>query len=179
MPSTEKWRVAVHEAGHAIAALYVGDKLTFLSIKPGAGFDGSAHRETYKGQTQYSMAERYIICSVAGYVAERLFLGQNDPSICVSDLREAWAAAVGPLVIHSPTDNAIAEQLYKSDAWIDDKRWPKRGEAEKTFDTMERECQRILEDRRAELERLAKHLEEHEACKGDDAEAICNGTWKA
>ena len=41
------------------------------------------------GKTQYTMPERYILVCAAGYTAERLMLGVNDPGMCVSDMREA------------------------------------------------------------------------------------------
>ncbi len=175
---SERWRVAVHEAGHGLVAHHMGNKVTLISIKPGGGFDGAAHHETYEGTTRYTMPERYILVCVAGYIAERVMIGGNDPAKCGSDMREAWAGAVGQSIQEDSADNARAKGLFEGGVAIEDPRWPKQAEAERLVGEMEKECRRILESRKAELERLATHLEKYDACDGGDVGAVCDGTWK-
>ena len=171
-----KWRLAVHEAGHGLAARHVGNKVTSISIKRGPGFDGAARNDTYEGATEYTAPERFIIVNVAGYVAERLVIGDNDPGMCQSDRENAWQGAVGQHIIDDAAALAAGQRLWEQRVSIDDERWPKRAEATKLIGDMEAKCRGILEARRPELERLARHLEKYEECVGEDVEAICAGT---
>jgi ATP-dependent Zn protease len=179
MPGTGQWRVAIHEAGHGLIARHVGNQVDSLSIRSGPGYDGAARHSTFEGTTKYTMPERFILTSVAGYMAERLMLGDNDPTMCHSDRENAWQGAVGQCIGEDAEAFASAERLWNGRVPIDDPRWPNSEDAKKLVADMERECYRLLEGQRTELERLATHLEAHQECHGEDIEAICNGTWKA
>jgi len=175
---SERWRIAVHEAGHGLLATHVRNEVERVSIKPGERYDGSAHHKSYEGDTEYTMPQRHILVSLAGKMAERELVGENDPDRCVTDMWQAWAGAVGPTVMGDPVKEPVAKRLFLLGATKDHPDWPNRAEAEKSLRDMETECGRILALKRIELERLATHLSTHEECQGSDIPSICDGTWR-
>lgn len=173
-------RVAVHEAGHALAACEVGDEVQAVELGDGAAHQGATHRQTRAGNSKYTPAERYILVAVAGYTSERLVYGDRDPNLCDTDSNRAWEAAAGSLALAAGDHDEIArqQQLHRDRIPLQNTLWPQRQEAAILIARLEAECARMLGCRRKDLETLAAHLDEHGRCDGADIPAICAGTWK-
>lgn len=71
-------RVAIHEAGHAIAGLIFNDNWSFYSANfSNAGGETEVH-ETNENDDTINKREQHIQISMAGYVAEEIFYGNHD-----------------------------------------------------------------------------------------------------
>lgn len=172
-------RLAIHEAGHALVACAVGDEVQAVELGDGSAYLGATCRKTYEGEANYSMAERYILVAVAGYSAERLVCGDNEPSYCDTDMNQAWEAAAGSMALAADDQSEIQRQqeLHRERIPVQNTIWPQREEAAALLNRLEAECARLLASRRTDLEALAAHLETHGRCRGADISAICAGTW--
>lgn len=173
-------RLAVHEAGHALAARAVGDEVEAVEVGDGSAHLGATDRQTREGHSQYTPAERFILVAVAGYTAERLLYGERDSNLCDTDTNQAWEAAAGSLAIAAGNQVEVArqQQLHREGTPVQNTRWPQREEAAQLIARLEVECARLLAAQRQDLETLAAHLDEHGRCDGTDIPAICAGTWR-
>jgi hypothetical protein len=96
LPPDARYRIAVHEAGHAIAAMelqvgYVGG----VSVHPAGGF--MEFRSDLSGSSTYHHLQREIAVLMAGRAAERLILGDVGAGAGMSresDLGRATAIAM-------------------------------------------------------------------------------------
>lgn len=172
-------RLAIHEAGHALVACAVGDEVEAVELGDGSTHLGATRRQTYSGESNYSMAERFILVAVAGYCAERLVCGGNEPSYCYTDTNQAWEAAAGSLALAADDRVELHRQqeMHRQRIPVQNTNWPQRDEAAALLSRLEAECTYLLAARRAELEALAAHLDAHGRCRGTDISAICAGTW--
>jgi cell division protease FtsH len=90
----ERWRVAVHEAGHGIASLLVGHDVGLVSILKRASALGITTHSTSEEMHLHTRAhlEGYLQIALAGMVAEELECGDFS-SGASSDLSSATATA--------------------------------------------------------------------------------------
>jgi ATP-dependent Zn protease len=90
----ERWRVAVHEAGHGIASLLVGHDVGLVSIMKRASALGITTHSTSEEMHLHTRAhlEGYLQIALAGMVAEELECGDFS-SGASSDLSSATATA--------------------------------------------------------------------------------------
>jgi hypothetical protein len=78
-----RWRCAVHEAGHAVAAVVAGETVSAVMLTPDPGADGALHPRTLVSITSDS-----AFLLLAGTAAERFFVGTTIPSGELQDLEE-------------------------------------------------------------------------------------------
>ena len=91
-PEAERWRTAVHEAGHAVAMLAVGQPAKSVSIVESRGAGGMTVKDAMSVKPSKASLEAHIVSLLAGRAAEEVILG--DPSAgaggtAASDLAQA------------------------------------------------------------------------------------------
>ncbi len=184
----EKHRLAVHESGHTIAAYFLPntDPLFKVSIIP--------RGKALGGTQQLSEVERYTLAydylrdrlavMLGGRTAEKELLGDMS-SGADDDIRQATALAramvtrwgmsedIGPMDLRESEEHPflgreIAQPRRHSEASakaVDEA-------VSRLLREAEARAQKIIRDRRSDMNRLVEALEEHETLHGDDIEKI-------
>lgn len=180
----EKWSVACHEAGHAIAVHVATPQkqLDYLSIQPRSeslGFVSYRHEsDNARGSLSNTVSEikAEMVVALAGREAERLMLGAEKMSSgATSDLRRANALAyhaiaecgldseLGPVSVN--LNQAFSEQFSEQVAarlrhWLSE---------------AETQCRELLAEHQAQLRAVADLLYEHESLDGQGfREIVCD-----
>jgi cell division protease FtsH len=188
LDAAEKKRVAVHEAGHAIVARFSerAEPPQRISIIPRGMSLGATHQKP--GLDRHLMEESELTARLrvlmGGYAAERVVLGSISTG-AENDLKEATRMAsrmvanfgmserLGPVYYEHDVEHPFLGQRMAMDgatsaataAAIDE-------EARVFLGRALTEATRTLEERRAELERLAGALVEHEKLERAEIEAL-------
>jgi hypothetical protein len=150
-PGTGEYEIAIHEAGHAVAALVVGMPLIMATILPGE--NGTlGHIETHSGGPYWQpgdgkdclreLVEAECIMTLAGGMAERLFLPRSDRRGCWEDY-ERVRLLLWYCDLHRPTLVRHTERLVRLHAEV--------------------------------IKSVAGALIIHRWLSGDDVEALCPG----
>jgi ATP-dependent Zn protease len=162
--ASERWRIAVHESGHALAALLLGHEVGVVSIlKRGAALGVTTHGQSHDHHLlTRSEALARVQIALGGLVAEELEC--NEPSSgAASDLASATdlaARVVGAygmgsslLSLDAATGmlggNLVAKVLADE---------PSRKAAEALLDQSRTAVKTLLQDRRTILRRCAERL---------------------
>ena len=75
-PADDKWRIAIHEAGHAVVGMMLGRDLTGVTIVPQRGYGGAAmFNEPVSMVITRQQIEDSVVCGLAGRAAEIVLLG--------------------------------------------------------------------------------------------------------
>jgi ATP-dependent Zn protease len=168
LPTALRWRVAVHEAGHAIVATATsGARPRLLTIESEGG--GMRARLSETTNTRAAL-ERRIAIGLAGRAAEVLILsapsggsGGDDDSDLAKVTRIAAAMedslGLGDTLIYLGPDNSAADRL-RFDA-------PQRKLVEGHLSRGNARATQILEANRAQLMALAKALDAEGILQGD------------
>jgi cell division protease FtsH len=179
MGEPDRWRVAVHESGHALVAheLPAADPLEKVTIVP----HGRALGVTQQSQLEdrYNLPESYVRARVAvamgGRAAESLALGEvssgaeNDLEAATGFTRqmvERWGMSkeLGPVSLHRD-DGVLAEAAPELTRRADLEVLTILRDAEQLART-------VLGGRRAALEALARRLMEVETVEGEEVDRI-------
>lgn len=105
----DRRRIALHEAGHAVACVVFGTPLEYVSIRPGRTFGGvtvgvprevpdAPGRATWLDPAIRVDLERRVIASLAGDLAERLDPTAGPRPVDETEVRAALEA-LGPRVV--------------------------------------------------------------------------------
>ncbi|ARE82884.1 ATP-dependent zinc metalloprotease FtsH [Roseovarius mucosus] len=164
------WRVAVHEAGHAIvgAALGLG-RITSLKITPTGG---EILRSPVRSESLLTDLEAEIAYSLAGRAAERLVLGSISAGAggpATSDLAKATECALGIETVYGlgsegPVWHDAPEALMLQNAHL-------RGRVRQRIERAEKRAGVILAQHRAMLEGLARALWQERSLNSDQIAA--------
>jgi hypothetical protein len=119
-----RWRLAVHETGHALVYVVHGGRVSLMEAQPwvqSGGFNGSCEGKLAADILAKGGSTRHMhgaLAALAGRVAERVFFRSIDDSGCKGDLQD-FAAHVQRLeaVWHTRAplatwEKAIEEMLY-------------------------------------------------------------------
>jgi cell division protease FtsH len=185
---SEKHRVAVHEAGHALVAHRTDPDapLRKVSIIP-RGFALGATRQTTSGdkhlQTKSELEARLRVL-LAGYAAEQLLLGEVS-SGAENDLRQATAVAhkmvaqlgmsarIGPVFLEHRSEHPFLGARIASDSGVSDASVREiEQEARRTLGEALEDSRNIIEANRSLIETLVHELLEHETLEGDELVAL-------
>ena len=174
----ERRRVAVHEAGHALAAALVGREIRIASIlRRGASLGLVAHDDADERQLRTpSELQDLIVVAMAGRAAEILEFGEASTGIA-SDLASATAMAstlVGLLgaadsllsleAAHMPMADNLAAKVLSHD--------PSRLQADSIVRAAADRAGGLLLEHRSTLLAIARALEENDELSGDDVSRI-------
>ena len=184
----EKRRVAFHESGHALLACLLPhtDPLEKVSIIPRGRALGVT--EQLPEEDRYTLSESYLQDRIAvmlgGRVSEKLIFGEAS-SGAESDLQQATALArrmisrwgmsrkLGPVAFHRDEDHVFLgrelgqpRDFSESTAQIIDE------EVRALISGLEERAGRTLQAHRAELEAIAKALQEHEILEAAEIREI-------
>ncbi|WP_284266214.1 AAA family ATPase [Roseicyclus amphidinii] len=164
-----RWRIAVHEAGHAIAAHATGHGTPRrIAIHAAGGFAETPRVATSATRAEF---EAVLITLLAGRAAEKVVLGEVSAGAGGpedSDLAKATELATAlevsfcladGLVWRGPPDQAT--QLLKSDADL-------RGRVEERLRNAEAQASRILEQSKGGLGSLARTLDENSLLENEE-----------
>jgi len=184
----EKKRVAVHEGGHAIVARFSPDAepLHRVTIIPRGMALGATQQSP--GADRHLMAQAELESRVrvlmGGYAAERLVLGSISTG-AESDLKEATRLA-SHMVAHFGMSERLGPVYYDHEEehpFLGQRLGMAGGTSPATITAIEEEARRILghaleeatallEQQRADLDRLVAALIEHESLERDDLARI-------
>lgn len=162
----ERFRIAIHEAGHALVGEVVSpgsvSSITIASRGSALGFVRQAPRDDVYLQTRSDL-ENEICRALGGAVAEELALG-NRSTGAASDFQQATDLARrlilgGMTRLGVVSDDSIPEGLMY------------RGLAEITA-AQESRARQVLKDRLPLLQEVARHLVDEEAISGDDLRTL-------
>jgi cell division protease FtsH len=194
----EKRTTAVHEAGHALVANFVGleaDPVHKVTIIPRGRALGLTQQ--LPTEDRLSMTAEFALNTIAilmgGRVAEEIVFGQKTTGAGndierATDLARAMVTEWGMSEVFGPLnysgskqevflgrDFSTAERLSEETAQKID------GEIRRLVLSQHERATKILTDHRAALEEMAEALLEFETLDGDDIEGIIKGdpSWKA
>jgi len=162
----EKWRVAVHEAGHALVGERVKPgSVSSVTITPRGRALGYVRSHEAEDRYLYTrpMLEDQIRIALAGALAEDLIFGQRSTG-AASDFERALDLA-RRIVFSGLSDLGV----------VDEDSVDRAGEnaaVGQIITAQEQAVAACLSEHRAALERLAADLSEHEALAGDAVRAI-------
>lgn len=179
--AAERWRIAIHESGHAIAALLLGRDVGLVSIMKRAQALGvTTHQspEDNNLMTRSEYLDRIQIC-LGGLVAEELECSEMSNG-AGSDLSTATILAcqmVGALGMGGSMlsldaasstfgNNLVAKVLADV---------PSRAVAEQLLEDAKVAVTRLLSERRGGLRRAAQALLEHEELSGSEFAQLIAG----
>ena len=116
MPTDSISRVAYHECGHAVAAVWLGGGIEVLTIDPEPDNElpnrsGEIQVVWPEALTEQEIGVREIKVSLAGPVAEMIYDGnQYDPEF-LEEWRCDWLFAVDRAIEFLPQNKPVAEHL--------------------------------------------------------------------
>ncbi len=87
-PHAERYRVAIHEAGHAVIAAHLNVPMSAVSILGGPGSAGSLLAEVRTTDLDRQSLEALVTMALAGRAADQVFLGFGDAA-ATTDLKLA------------------------------------------------------------------------------------------
>lgn len=158
-------RISVHEAGHALVAILLNKRVSYVSTVPGSGYGGASLIEMTGPIATRCDLEDQVAISLAGRNAERLILGEAS-SGSHSDLRLAtWLLAAmhgsfamgDTLVQQAPIDSSpslLADPEFRSLVEVDMRRIDER-------------CAQLLVSNVDALKRIIANLLEHRVLAED------------
>jgi hypothetical protein len=167
-------RVAVHEAGHAVAARALGHHVELVEVSDGSHFNGRIDWTPGVENHTRTPPELAALVMVAGYLAEALVFGEADEIYCATDRDQAWEASAGHVVWGDTLALAELKQLHDRGIPVQNSQWPRLGNACEVYQNLETECRVLLEAHREDLYALAAHLELHRKCESSEIDAICS-----
>ncbi len=162
----ERWRTAIHEAGHGVAAAVQGLATHALTVEPDEDYLGArrAPNPTYGYYDDSHAARRRrvraeVVAYYAGLAAEHVLLGRpfplnGDQPQCgaQSDFAEAWALLL--------TVSVRGASFAGDDAY------------DRVDDRLRQQALKLMVQHRMTVERLARALLEAGTLSGQDVEAI-------
>ncbi|WP_164103159.1 hypothetical protein [Candidatus Laterigemmans baculatus] len=88
-------RIAYHEAGHAVAAVWLGGEVVHVTLEPdrddGPSRDGELLvRWHHRGLSPRDLLAREVAVALAGPAAEMLYLGERPHPLTVREWAEDW-----------------------------------------------------------------------------------------
>ncbi len=169
MSVEERWRTAIHEAGHAVAAAVQGLATHAVTVVPSEDSFGArtAPNPTYgyhhEGRTsQHRTVRAEVVATYAGLAAEHVILGrpfppdENQPPCgAEDDFAEAWA-----LLLTVPV---------RGSSWVGDDAY------DRADDRLRRQALKLMAQHRMTVQRLAEALLKAGTLTGQDVEAIVLG----
>ncbi|MBJ6724620.1 AAA family ATPase [Geomesophilobacter sediminis] len=178
MPQDEVRRVAIHEAGHAVASVLLGcGHLEKVTIVPRGGALGvtlvTQHRDSLLHPQPY--LESRIQMLLAGRGAEQLILG-NISSGAANDLKEASKLAFNMVSSFGMGEEGKLFSIQAlADLQLHIDQAPFVAEASALLDSLYEKCQELLVQYRVAVETIAEQLVEHETIPG---QAVIEATGK-
>ncbi len=168
------WRVAIHEAGHAVVAkaLKIGELSSIMITRDG----GNVACRIYQNECRLSDIENEIAYSMAGRAAERLVLGEISAGAggpAYSDLALATGRAIAiettyGLGIQGPIWHQGSDSAHLAVPAIRDRVLQRITRAETR-------AGKILRQNRHYVELLARHLVEHRTIKRQTIARLLDG----
>ena len=91
-------RIAYHEAGHAVAAVWLGGEVVQVTLEPdrddGPFRDGEVQiRWHHGGLSPRDLIDREVAVALAGPAAEMIYLGERPHPLAVREWAEDWRIA--------------------------------------------------------------------------------------
>ena len=188
LSAEEKRRVAVHESGHAVVAQFSphAESLHRVTIIP-RGMALGVTQQT-PGEERHLMIEPELEARIrvlmGGYAAERLVFGKVSTG-AENDLKQATKIATkmvahygmsktfGPVYREHDAEHPFLGQRIATDAGVSDATIHAiEDEARKVLQKGLDEASRLLEVRRAELERLVQALLDNETVEGQELQEL-------
>jgi ATP-dependent Zn protease len=171
------WRIAVHEAGHAIAySLHPGlGEVQTVSIAAAEGGETSVRLHTDALQTAAGL-DQVLVCLLAGRAAERLVLGE--PGVSSGGRAESDLAHATRLALESETTLGLSEEkplLYRPPSQPGDFLHLNRELAASVhgrLEAAEAKAMELLREHERALMELARQLVEHQVIDGTSARAV-------
>lgn len=158
-PASELHRIALHEAGHALACIHFGIPLQYVDV------DRMHTLHGYQGFLSASAILDLIVMALAGRAAEDA--RTDNPSVgAVSDL--AWATELARKY-HTQFGYGASGLVSTDDA-----PWRFDSDVRKTLDDCYARARSILVDRRDDLTALVKALETRRYLDADEVKAAIN-----
>ena len=181
----ERWRIAVHEAGHALVAELVGRHVTVASILRRADALGLVAHDLGREVNLHTPtdARAMIHVALAGMVSEELEFGEASSGIAsdlsaatriVASLVGAIGAGGSRLSLDAAEMNGAANLVSK--VLSDDQ---SRASAEQMLVDAERRTRSIVEGRLDTLKLIAQALFDQDELTGDEVRAIIAASDKA
>jgi cell division protease FtsH len=193
MTDQEREATAYHEAGHAIVALAMpdGDPLHKVTIIPRGRALGVTFTLPERDRLSYSKkyCEANIAKAFGGRIAEQLIYGEEHLNTGAGqDIKMAtdlarrmvteWGMSekLGPLRYAENQDEVfLGYQIGQRKQMSDDTARIIDEEVRRIVETGEIKARSILTERRADLEKLARALLEHETLSGEESQAVIRG----
>ena len=171
---TDVWRIAVHEAGHAVAHVSVGHVLGSVSIIETSGAEGRTEAQLGTRCLTADGLDEMVVSGLAGRAAEIEIVGSPSAG-AEGDLAEATAlltAAIasfglGPSLLHVSPSSDVADAL-RLDAKL-------RCEVSERLATLHARAIACIRQRRPQVEALARALVVRRALSGREASQIIAG----
>lgn len=190
MTDEDRQRIAYHEAGHAVVGLNVPqhDPIHKITIIPRGLALGVVHSQPERDEVSVTQTKykSKIAMAMGGRAAEEIIFGlENVTSGAASDIKQATQIARAMV-----TQFGMSEKLGKIDYSKDYAQIPGMNTgaitSPETEELIDAEVRRIvdegydvaktlLQDKRQELERLAKGLLEYETLTGDEIKTVVEG----
>ena len=190
MSDKAKKLTAYHEAGHAIAAKYLphADPVHYITIIPRGGAGGFTlyrPQEDLESFTSKSQMFEWIVSSLGGRMAEKLFL--DDISTGASGdiqtatntarnmvMRYGMSEKLGPIMFDSSDHSIfIGRDFGTTKSYSEETAGIIDQEVKRIFDEASALCEKILTEHRAQLIGVAEYLLEHESMEGNVFNHYC------
>ena len=183
----EKWIVAVHEAGHAVAAYCLPHadtvhKISIISRGQAGGYTINLPTEDKHFHSRSEFMDR-IVMLLGGYVAEEVKLGEVTTG-AASDLRQATKLAkelitkygmseLGPVFLSSEDEWVfLGKELHEGRAYSEETAAKIDKLTRKYIDEALEKARRLLRKKKTKLDEVAKTLIEKETLEREEFEAI-------
>ena len=159
-------QVAIHEAGHAVAAIYGANVLPMEVVSRTANMS-EGHCAVEVPTTKLETKDWYtkeIIILLAGHVAEEMIFGENMISNGTSGDFEAASNLALEMAKNYGMLGSVAPMLYGHRSTNTNTRWSSRsvelteGLAEDKVLTCKKQCRKILEDNKYLLLKIGEYL---------------------
>ncbi|HEX5483355.1 MAG TPA: ATP-dependent zinc metalloprotease FtsH [Terriglobia bacterium] len=191
----EKWRVAIHESGHAVLACLLphADPVEQVTIIPRGRALGAT--EQMPEEDHYNLSESYLRDRIAvmlgGRSSEKLLLGEVS-SGAENDLQQAtrlarcmvsrWGMSdkLGPVAFHRDEGQVfLGRELGQPRDFSEHTAQMIDDEVRALITDLESQAEYILDQHRAQLEALARKLIEKEVVQADEIHALLSGSGKS
>lgn len=170
------YRVAIHEAGHALVALNFKENWTFYNAKFNATGGVTEIQETDERADTVAKRKQQIMIGMGGYVAEEVMFGSHEVGSWqdFNKIQDGAERLIERVCINGIKSLVTVESYDRQDKhWTEEKVKANQKAMNRLIKKLESKTRKYLKAHKKDLDSFAKTMLENGKCTYKDVSSIC------